>query len=60
MIKTAPDVRFGHDLKEVQNESGVDLLLLQQQRALSVEERFQNLERQLEFLSELRNSAKGS
>jgi hypothetical protein len=56
MSKAASDVRFGHDLKEVQNESGVDLLLLQQQRALSVEQRFLNLEKQLEFLDELRNS----
>jgi hypothetical protein len=57
MTKVALDVRFGHDLKEVQNESGVDLLLHRQQRALTVEQRFLNLEKQLEFLEELRKSA---
>lgn len=51
------DVRFGHDLKQVQDESGVDLLQLKKQLQLSVEERFANLETQLRFVRELQGSA---
>lgn len=50
-------MRFGHDLSQVQDESGVDLLQLKKQLELSVEERFTNLENQLKFVSELRGSA---
>ena len=52
------DVRFGHDLKEVQDEAGVDVLQLKKQLGLSVEERFRNLENQLKFMRELQGSAK--
>jgi hypothetical protein len=52
------DVRFGHDLSEVQDHAGVDLLALKKQLALSVEERFANLEQQLSFLLELRGAAR--
>lgn len=57
MSKAEKDVRFGHDLKQVQDESGVDLLQLKKQLELSVEERFVNLENQLEFMRELQGSA---
>lgn len=57
MSKAETDVRFGHDLKQVQDESGVDLLQLKKQLDLSVEERFRNLESQLRFMRELRGSA---
>lgn len=52
------DVRFGHDLTQVQDEAGVDLLLLKKQLSLSVEERLLNLERQLEFVLQLQGAAK--
>jgi len=58
MSRTETDVRFGHDLKQVQDESGVDLLQLKKQLKLSVEERFNNLSNQLEFVRELQGSAK--
>ena len=51
------DPRYGHDLGAVQNADGVDLLLLREQLSLSVEERFRRLERQLEFLLELKGAA---
>ncbi|MDZ4697491.1 MAG: hypothetical protein SGI86_20310 [Deltaproteobacteria bacterium] len=38
------DVRFGHDLSTVQDENGVDVLLLQQHMRLSVEQRLRSLE----------------
>ncbi|MEN9577045.1 MAG: hypothetical protein RJA70_54 [Pseudomonadota bacterium] len=38
------DVRFGHDLAQVQDETGVDVLQLNKQLKLSVEERLLNLE----------------
>lgn len=57
MSSQTEDVRFGHDLSQVQDESGVDLLQLKKQLELSVEERFLNLEKQLEFLRELQGSA---
>lgn len=47
MSTPTEDVRFGHDLSQVQDESGVDLLQLKKQLELSVEERFVNLEKQL-------------
>jgi hypothetical protein len=37
-------VRFGHDLAQVQDENGVDLLLLKRQLELTVEERLLRLE----------------
>jgi hypothetical protein len=51
------DIRFGHDLEDVQDENGVDLLLLKRQLALSVEERFRRLEQHAEFVAELRDAA---
>jgi hypothetical protein len=51
------DPRFGHALGGVQDESGADLLLLKQQLALTVEERFLRLEQHQEFVSELRGAA---
>lgn len=57
MSRAEKDVRFGHDLNQVQDESGVDLLQLRKQLELSVEERFTNLENQLKFMSELRGAA---
>ncbi len=56
--KQETDVRFGHDLTQVQDESGVDLLQLKKQLQLSVEERFVNLEKQIEFVRELRGAAR--
>ena len=56
MIEVPGDVRYGHDLSEVQDENGVDLLLLKRQLSLSVEERLLRLERQLEFARELRDA----
>lgn len=57
MSSEATDVRVGHDLEQVQDESGVDLLQLKKQLELSVEERFTNLENQLKFVRELQGSA---
>jgi hypothetical protein len=51
------DLRYGHDLSVVQNAEGVDLLLLREQLSIPVEERFRRLERQLEFLLELKGAA---
>jgi hypothetical protein len=51
------DNRFGHNLAEVQDASGVDLLSLKKQLGLPLEERFTNLEKQLSFLHELQGSA---
>lgn len=48
------DVRFGHDLSRVQDENGVDLLLLEQNLALSVEERLLVLEDFIRFADEVR------
>lgn len=50
------DVRFGHDLSQVQDDNGVDLLLLKRQLLLSVEERFLRLEQHQEFVEELRGA----
>jgi hypothetical protein len=51
------DPRYGHDLSAVQNAEGVDLLLLREQLSIPIEERFRRLERQLEFLLELKGAA---
>lgn len=53
------DPRFGQPFGTVQDESGVDLLLLKQQLALSVEERFLRLEQHQAFVSELQGAANG-
>ncbi len=50
------DVRYGHDLRKVQDENGVDLLLLQQNLTLSVEERLLALEDFLRFADEVHTS----
>lgn len=52
------DVRYGADLSQIQDESGVDLLLLRSQLKLTVEERLLNLERQQRFVAELQGAAK--
>lgn len=48
------DVRFGHDLSEIQDENGVDLSLLKSNLALSVEERFRALEDFVRFAESIR------
>ena len=58
MTESERDVRFGALPRDVQDESGVDLLQLKKQLKLSVEERLLNLERQIEFARELRGSAR--
>jgi hypothetical protein len=45
------DVRFGHDLAQVQDENGVDLLLLKRQLELTVEERLLRLEQHQQFVA---------
>lgn len=57
MSSAETDVRFGHDLTQVQDESGVDLLQLKKQLQLTPEQRLLNLERQIEFMRELRSAA---
>lgn len=51
------DARYGADLSQIQDEAGVDLLLLRAQLKLSVEERLLNLEKQQRFVAELRGAA---
>lgn len=51
------DLRYGHDLETVQDENGVDLLLLREQLKLTVEERFRRLEQHAAFVEGLRGSA---
>ena len=58
MSSGAEDPRYGHDLQQVQDANGVDLLLLKRQLELSVEERLLNLERHLEFVQELQGAAR--
>lgn len=58
MSEDESDVRFGHDLRRVQDASGVDLLLLKKQLELSVEQRLLNLEEHLKFVNELKGSAR--
>ncbi len=58
MSEEPTDVRYGHDLDRVQDEAGVDLLLLKKQLQLSVEERLLNLEKQLASARELLGSAR--
>ncbi|MBX3251767.1 MAG: hypothetical protein KF901_31605 [Myxococcales bacterium] len=48
------DIRFGHDLDEVQNEHGVDLSLLRANLALTVEERLRALEECIRFAESVR------
>ena len=57
MLRVETDVRFGHDLTQVQDDNGVDLIQLRKQLELSVEERLLNLEKQQEFALELQGSA---
>lgn len=57
MSRPERDIRFGHDYTRVQDSSGVDLLQLEKQLTLTVGERFEALERQLEFLKGLRGTA---
>ncbi len=57
MAREEHDIRFGHDLADVQDENGVDLLLLKAQLELSVEERFRRLEQHAQFVTELRGTA---
>ncbi len=52
------DARYGADLSQVQDESGVDLLLLRAQLKLTVEERLLNLEEQQRFVAEIQGTAK--
>lgn len=47
------DIRFGHDLRHVQDENGVDLLLIKQNLKLSVEERLLALEDFVRFADEV-------
>lgn len=59
MKPTAPDVRFGHDVKNhVQDAHGVDILQLREQLKLSVEERFRRLQQHAEFVERLRGAAR--
>lgn len=51
-------MRYGHDLGHVQDDSGVDLLLLKKQLELSVEERFLRLEQHIEFVRQLQGTAR--
>ncbi len=48
------DVRFGHDLSQVQDANGVDLLLLEEHLKLTVEERLERLEQRVRQIAELR------
>jgi hypothetical protein len=57
MSDAETEVRFGHDLTQVQDESGVDLLQLKKQLQLTPEQRLLNLERHIEFMAELRGAA---
>lgn len=43
------DLRFGHDLSQIQDENGVDLALLRANLALTVEERLLALEEMIRF-----------
>lgn len=43
------DIRYGHDLNEVQDENGVDLSLLRANLVLTVEERLLALQDFVEF-----------
>ena len=57
MKETSPnDVRFGHDLREVQDDNGVDLGLLQRNLKLSVEERLRTLEDFIAFADSVRRA----
>lgn len=47
------DIRFGHDLSEIQNADGVDLALIRANLRLSVEERLLALEAQIRLADEL-------
>ena len=47
------DIRFGHDLSEIQNADGVDLALIRANLRLSVEERLLALEAQIRLADAL-------
>jgi len=49
----ATDLRFGRDLRRVQDENGVDLLLLRENLSRSVEERLIALEEAIQFAEEV-------
>jgi len=48
------DIRFGHDLEQLQDEAGVDLSLLAQNLELSVEERLLALQDFVNFVDAVR------
>lgn len=43
------DLRFGHDLSQIQDENGVDLALLRENLTRTVEERLLALEEMIHF-----------
>lgn len=53
MERDALDIRFGHDLGQVQDENGVDLLQLRANLELTVEQRLLGLENYLRFVEAL-------
>jgi len=54
-VKPEPkDLRFGHDLSQIQDENGVDLALLRANLALTVEERLLALEQMIRFAESVR------
>jgi hypothetical protein len=48
------DIRFGHDLNAVQDESGVDVSLLKANLSLTVEQRLLALEDYIRFAESVR------
>jgi hypothetical protein len=54
-VKPEPkDLRFGHDLSQIQDENGVDLALLRANLALTVEQRLLALEEMIRFAKSVR------
>ena len=54
------DLRFGHDLSQIQDENGVDLALLRANLALTVEERLLALEEMIRFAESVRRVERAS
>ena len=54
------DIRFGHDLSQLQDQNGVDLSLLRANAQLSVEARLLALEAMLRFADNVRVCPKNS
>lgn len=54
------DLRFGHDLLQIQDENGVDLALLRANLALTVEERLLALEEMIRFAQSVRRVERAS